>query len=199
MKEIFRNNVLLGVLFVLVLSVASNAFAGGWKKKSDGQWGWVGDTSSSKSTGSSDNEIAAIARTRQQIRMLDDLYKTTVVLVTEHYVTDPSILSAASAAKALFAAMSKKGWHDVRLVGFTDELVNPNENSPKDEFEQTAKKKLLGGASTHEQVVTQQGKQYLRVVTQVPVVMEKCIMCHAAFEGKKGPIGGLSYTVPLIN
>ena len=41
--------------------------------------------------------------------MLDDLYKTVVVLVTEHYVTDPSILSAASAAKALFAAMKDGG------------------------------------------------------------------------------------------
>ncbi len=56
----------------------------------------------------SSKEDPAITRTRQQIKMLDDLYKTAVVLITEHYVTDPSILSAASAAKALFAAMKKK-------------------------------------------------------------------------------------------
>ena len=33
---------------------------------------------------------ASVARTREQIRMLDDLYKTAVVLITEHYVNSPS-------------------------------------------------------------------------------------------------------------
>jgi len=141
---------------------------------------------------------AAIERTREQVRMLDDLYKTAVVLITEHYVNDPGTLSAASAAKALFAAMKKKGWHDSRLVGFTDVLFNADENSPKDAFERTAKEKLLAGAPAHEEVVEKQGKRYLRVATQVPVVMEKCVMCHANFKDKKGAIGALSYTVPMI-
>ena len=42
-----------------------------------------------------------LERTRQQVKMLDDLYKTTVVLVTEHYVITAKTLSAATAAKAL--------------------------------------------------------------------------------------------------
>jgi hypothetical protein len=36
------------------------------------------------------SEDPAIVRTRQQALMLDDLYKTSVVLITEHYVQDPS-------------------------------------------------------------------------------------------------------------
>jgi len=142
-------------------------------------------------------EDPAISRTRQQVLMLDDLYKTVIVLVTEHYVDDPSTLSAASAGKALFAAMKDKGWHEVRLVGLTDVITNP-ENKPQDPFERTAKKKLLAGSSSYEQVVEIDGKRYLRMATAVPVVMEKCVMCHANFKGNKGNIGALAYTVPLV-
>lgn len=143
-------------------------------------------------------EDPAITRTRQQVKMLDDLYKTAVVLITEHYVADPATLSAASAAKALFAAMKKNGWHDVRLLGFTDVLFNATDNLPKDAFEKKAKEHLLAGKSSHEAVVTKNGKRFLRVATSVPVVMEKCIMCHANFKGVEGPIGSLSYTVPMV-
>jgi hypothetical protein len=143
-------------------------------------------------------EDPAITRTRQQVKMLDDLYKTAVVLITEHYVTDPSILSAATASKALFAAMKKNGWHDARLIGFTDVLYNADENSPQDAFEKKAKEKLLSGKGSHEEVITKNGKRFLRVATPVPVVMERCIMCHANFKGKEGPIGSIAYTVPVV-
>ena len=35
---------------------------------------------------------AAVKRTRRQVKMLDDLYKTAVVLITQHYVTEDSAL-----------------------------------------------------------------------------------------------------------
>lgn len=139
----------------------------------------------------------AIDRTRQQIHMLDDLYKTAVVLITEHYVTDPSILNAATAAKALFAEMQKKGWHEARLVGLTDVINNP-ENEPKDDFERIAAEKLRSGQQSHEEVVVEDGKRYLRMATPVPVVMEKCVMCHENFEGDTGAVGALAYKVPVI-
>ena len=139
----------------------------------------------------------SVARTREQVKMLDDLYKTAVVLITEHYVDTPSTLSAASAAKALFAEMEKKGWHEVRLVGLTDALVNPA-NAPADDFEREAAMQLLAGEAFHEEVVTEGGARYLRYATPVPVVMEKCVMCHATFQGNAGAIGSLSYKVPLI-
>lgn len=51
----------------------------------------------------------AVERTRKQVRMLDDLYKTAVVLITTHYVDEASDLAAGEAAVALFAAMKEKG------------------------------------------------------------------------------------------
>ena len=39
------------------------------------------------------SEDPEVLRTRQQIEMLDDLYKTAIVLITDHYVTDPSKFS----------------------------------------------------------------------------------------------------------
>lgn len=140
---------------------------------------------------------ASVDRTRTQIRMLDDLYKTAVVLITEHYVEDENTLSAASAAKALFAAMDESGWHQVRLVGLTDELKSGG-NAPADEFESAAAAMLLAGEASHEEVVTEDGTDYLRLATPVPVVMEKCVMCHPTWEGNTGNIGALSYKVPLI-
>ncbi|MGH8475460.1 MAG: c-type heme family protein [Methylococcales bacterium] len=183
----------------LVFSLSS-AEAAQWKRGPDGNLIPADESGHSASAkpangGASD---AAIARTRKQIQMLDDLYKTAVVLITEHYVNDPSTLSAATASKALFAAMKKKGWHDARLLGFTDVLFNPVENAPQDDFETTAQAKLLEGAATYEEVVRIDGRDHLRMATAVPVVMEKCVICHANFKDKQGAIGAISYTVPLI-
>ena len=85
----------------------------------------------------------------------------------------------------------------MRLLGLTDVLIK-QENKPSDEFEQAAAKKLLAGEAWHEEVVEKGGKRYLRVATGIPVVMEKCVMCHANFKGNKGNIGALSYTVPVV-
>jgi hypothetical protein len=142
---------------------------------------------------------AAVERTRQEVKMLDDLFKTAVVYITEHYVKDASQpeFSAAVTSKALFAAMKGKGWYDVRLVGLTDTLYN-EDDKPNDAFEKASAKKLLGGATWSEEVTEKAGKRYLRVATAIPVVMEKCTMCHENFKGNKGNVGALSYTVPLI-
>ena len=140
---------------------------------------------------------AAVERTRQEIKMLDDLYKNALVLINEHYVNKPSDFPAATATKALFAAMEKGGWHEVRLLGLTDVIGDPDD-APKDAFEQAAAKKLVAGQTPDEEVVEKGGKRYLRVATGIPVVAEKCIMCHENFKGNKGNIGALSYTVPVI-
>jgi hypothetical protein len=130
--------------------------------------------------------------------MLDDLYKTAVVLITEHYVETPSTLSAATAAKALFGEMDKKGWHQVRLVGLTDTVMN-RDNAPADDFERAAAKKLLAGGNVHEELVTEGETRYLRYATPIPVVMPKCLMCHPGWEGNSGNVGSLSYKVRLID
>lgn len=144
------------------------------------------------------DEDPEVTRTRQHVEMLDTLYKTAIVLITDKYVTDPSKFSGASAAKMMFDAMKESGYHEVRLVGLTDVMVNPGINAPQDAFEEAAKEKILAGEATHEEVVTVDGKRYLRKATAVPVVLERCVMCHGNFAGNDGAIGSLMYTVPLI-
>jgi hypothetical protein len=143
---------------------------------------------------SSDPELE---RTRQEVKMLDDLFKNAIVLIDHTYVKKPDDVAAATAGKALFAAMKKAGWCDVRLLGLTD-VIGDQDDVPRGTFEQTAAKKLLTGDTWYEEVSESFGKRYLRVATAIPVVSENCVMCHANFKGNKGNVGALSYIVPMI-
>jgi hypothetical protein len=140
----------------------------------------------------------AVARARKTVLMLDDIYKTTVVLITEHYVTDDGSLAAGEAAQALFGAIKKKGWHEVRLIDAAGEPIVDG-NRPKDEFEKAAVAALKSGKSGYEQVIEKDGKRYLRSATPIPVVHKKCVMCHDNYKlAKDGePIGVLGYTIPI--
>lgn len=137
-----------------------------------------------------------LERTRETVKMLDDIYKSAVVLITTHYVNEESDLAAGSAAIALFDAVKKKGWHEVRLLDATGDPIEAN-NSPQDAFEKAAVAKLKQGESWHEEVIEKDGKRYLRAATPVPVVLEKCTMCHDHYKQYKNgePIGALSYTI----
>src|SRR5215831_13276332 len=141
---------------------------------------------------------AAVARTRKQVQMLDDLYKTAIVLVTENYVDEASDLAAGAAFQKLFAAMREKGHHDVRLLDATGQPYN-EKNLPRDEFEKAAIAALKGGKPTYEQVVSKDGKRYLQLATPIPVVMKKCTLCHPAYEQAKSgeSIGALAYTIAV--
>jgi len=141
---------------------------------------------------------AAIERTRKQVQMLDEIYKTAVVLITDKYVHDEDDFPAGSAAVALFASVSKSGSHQVRLIDATG-LPYEEKNVARDDFEREGLRRLKAGANNHEQVVEIDGKPQLRVLTPVPVVMKKCIMCHEHYaDAKKGePIGAISYIVPI--
>ena len=140
----------------------------------------------------------AVDRTRKQIAMLDDLYKTAVVLITKHYVNKETDVSAGTAAQALFDVMRKKGHHDVRLLDATGTPYD-DENLPKDAFEKEAIKQLKAGKPTYEQLESRKDGRYLRVATVVPVVSEKCVMCHEAYKKAKAgeAIGSLSYTLKV--
>jgi len=130
--------------------------------------------------------------------MLDDIYKTTVVLITDKYVNDEDDFPAGSAAIALFDAIKKKGWHEVRLLDATGDPYD-EENTARDDFDHEAIKQLKSGKSYYEQVIEKDGKRELRAATPVPVVMQKCTMCHPHYKhAKKGePIGLLSYTLSI--
>lgn len=140
----------------------------------------------------------AVERARETTRMLDDLYKTAVVLITQHYVEVDSDLPAGTAAIALFDAMKKKGWHEVRLLDATGQPIE-EKNSPQDAFEKEAVKRLLAGESWHEEIVDRDGSRYLRAATPIPVVLAKCTMCHEHYKQAKPnePIGALSYTLKI--
>jgi hypothetical protein len=141
---------------------------------------------------------AAIERSRRHVRMLDNIYKQTIVLITDKYVHDESDFAAGSAAVLLFKNISESGSHQVRLIDATGDPV-VSANLARDDFEREGIKRLRDGAGMYDQVQTVDGKPQLRALTPVPVVMEKCIMCHDHYaDVKKGePIGAISYTIPI--
>ncbi|MCA8989902.1 MAG: DUF3365 domain-containing protein [Planctomycetaceae bacterium] len=141
---------------------------------------------------------AAVNRARKQALMLDDLYKTAVVIVTTNYVTESADLAAGDAFQALFKVMKDKGYHEVRLLDASGEPID-DDNIPKDGFEKKAVEAIKKGAANYEQVMVKDGKRYLQYATPVPVVMEKCIMCHDNYKDapKGAAIGALSYTIPV--
>ena len=140
----------------------------------------------------------AVERTREQIKMLDDIYKTTVVAITDKYVHKETDSPAIIVAMGLFDAMKKKGWHEVRLIDATGQPYD-DKNVANDEFEKAAVNALAGGKDYYELLVNENGKQRLRAATPVPVVMKKCTMCHENYKSVKSgvAIGVLTYDVPV--
>lgn len=139
---------------------------------------------------------AALERTRKTVRMLDDIYKSAVVLITEKYVNSDTDYPAGLAAKVLFGAVKKKGWHDARLVDLSGDPLSPN-NVPNNDFEKEAGKQLLAGQASFEKVVEKDNQRHLLTATPVPVVMKKCVMCHPNYADVKAgtPIGMISYSL----
>jgi hypothetical protein len=150
------------------------------------------------SPGRSNADPAAVERGRKTVRMLDDVYKSAIVLITDKYVNSKQDYPAGRAAIKWFAAVSKKGSHEVRLIDATGEPYG-KANVARDDFDREAVRQLKAGKDYYERVVRKGGKPYLRAVTPVPVVMGKCTMCHDNYKQvKKGaPVGALTYTVPL--
>ncbi|MBT4865719.1 MAG: DUF3365 domain-containing protein, partial [Planctomycetaceae bacterium] len=74
-----------------------------------------------------------------------------------------------------------------------------DENVAEDAFDKKAVKEIKAGKAFVEEVISKDGKPYLRAATSIPVVLDKCIMCHENYKtAKKGEaIGLLSYTIPI--
>lgn len=140
----------------------------------------------------------AVGRTRETVEVLDNIFKQTIVMITDKYVHDESDFAAGSAAVLLFKNISESSDQEIRLIDATGDPYD-SENVARDEFEKEGVKRLKSGAERHEQVVEKDGRPHLRVLTPVPVVMEKCVMCHSHYaDAKPGePIGAISYTVPV--
>src|SRR5262249_47326599 len=136
----------------------------------------------------------SVERARTTVKMLDDLYKTAVVSITENYVESQYQAPAAMVAKDIFRAMKQKGWHEARLVDATGRPKN-RDNKPKTNFEKAAVAKLKGSEAYYGEVAENAGKPVLRAATAVPVVMKQCTLCHNKKEGTL--IGALVYEVPI--
>lgn len=141
---------------------------------------------------------AAVARSRKTVQLLDNIFKQTVVLITDKYVHDEDDFAAGSAAVLLFKNISETGETKVKLIDATGTPYD-SDNVAADDFERNGILQLKKGAALHEKVVIKDGKPQLRSLTAVPVVMEKCVMCHSHYaDVKKGePIGAISYTIPI--
>ncbi len=138
---------------------------------------------------------AAVKRTRETIKMLDDLYKLSIVHVTNTYVKARERTPAARVAKKVFADMASKGWHKVRLIDATGEPVN-KKNVADTPFEKRAIAKLKKGEKYYEELGMVKDKPVLRAATAVPVVMKSCIECHPGL--KEGQLmGALTYELPV--
>lgn len=139
-------------------------------------------------------DSAALARTREQVQMLDDLYKNAVVAITNSYVDQQADTPAATVAKDVFAAMHKKGHHHARLLDATGKPRN-KENVARTPFEKKAVEAIAGGKATYEEVAEVDGKPVLRVGTVVPSVMKQCVICHGGKEGRV--LGAIIYELPI--
>ena len=139
---------------------------------------------------------AAVERTRETVRLLDDLNKNYVVDITDTYVKAQKSAPAARVAKKVFRQMGERSWGTGRLIDATGTPFN-DDNVAKSDFEKRAVQAIKGGKPYVDEVgEDKDGKPVLRAATVVPVVMEQCSACHAGY--KKGDVlGALVYELPI--
>ncbi len=89
----------------------------------------------------------ALKRTREQVKMLDELYKNAVVSITNKYDGPPAI----KVAKEVFAAMEKSGWHKAKLVDASGSPQN-EANLPQTDFEKRAAVAIRAGKPYFEEI-----------------------------------------------
>ena len=132
----------------------------------------------------------ALDRAREQVKMLDDLYKNAVISVNKNYDGAPAI----KMAKDVFKAMEKNGWHSARLVDATGEPLN-EANRPMTAFEKAAEKAIRSGQTYYEEVEGKGSDRKLLAATVVPAVHVKCAKCHGTEVGKL--LGFIRYELPV--
>jgi hypothetical protein len=137
----------------------------------------------------------ALERTREQVKMLDDLYKNAVVSITKRYVNDQDEQPAIMVAQDVFGAMRKQGWHSAKLVDATGEPVNEG-NAPKTDFEKEAAREINSGKPYFDRVVGEGKDRRLLAATVVPVVMQKCAECHPHKQVGE-VLGFIRYDIPI--
>ncbi len=155
-------------------------------------------SASSETQPATDSMEMATERARQTVRMLDDIYKGGIVTITDKYVTEDSEIPAGTAFKQIFKIAKDKGWHEARLLDVTG---NPYslQNVAKDEFEKRAVKRMVEGEQFYEEIEEAEDGKYLRAMTPIPVVFDKCTWCHENYEGvpEGQAIGAMGYRLKI--
>ncbi len=137
----------------------------------------------------------AVKRARQTVKMLDEMYKSFIILITDEYVKDNTMFSALTVSKKVFEKMGARGWYKARLLDATGTPHNP-ENTPKTKFERDAVESFIYGNSFYEKVEKAGGEYYYNAATSLSIVTDGCTICHP--DNKRGDLlGGISYTIPL--
>ena len=137
----------------------------------------------------------AVERAREQVKMLDDLYKNAVVSITKRYVGEQDKQPAIMVAQDIFGAMKKGGWHSAKLVDATGEPLN-EANAPQTDFEKEAARAMNAGEPYIDRVVGEGQGRRLLAATVVPVVMKRCADCHN--HKKVGEVlGFIRYDLPI--
>jgi len=132
----------------------------------------------------------AVDRARAQVKMIDSLYKTAVVSITNRYDGPPAI----KVAKDVFEAMKKEGWHDAKLVDASGEPQN-EANLPQTEFEKRAAEVIKSGKPYYEEVSGSGTNRVFNAATVVPAVVKKCATCHGMEVGDL--LGFIRYELPI--
>lgn len=133
---------------------------------------------------------SALEATREQVKMLDELYKNAVVSITNKYNGPPAI----KVAMDVFAAMEKSGWHKAKLIDATGTPQN-EANLPRTDFEKRAVAAIRAGKSYFEEVEGSGTERKLYAATVVPAVTQKCATCHAVNKGDL--LGFIRYEIPV--
>jgi hypothetical protein len=133
---------------------------------------------------------AELNRAREQVKMIDELYKNAVVSITNKYNGPPAI----KVAKDVFAAMEKNGWHKAKLVDATGAPQN-EANLPQTAFEKRAVKAIRAGQPYYEEVSGEGLDRTLYAATIVPAVTGKCATCHGVNQGDL--LGFIRYEMPV--
>jgi hypothetical protein len=137
----------------------------------------------------------SVERTREQVKMLDNLYKNAVVSITNRYVGEQDRQPAIMVAQDVFGAMREQGWHSAKLVDATGEPMN-DANAPRTDFEKEAAREINSGKPYFDRVVGEGKARRLLTATVVPVVMQKCADCHT--HRKVGDVlGFIRYDIPI--
>jgi hypothetical protein len=132
----------------------------------------------------------AVKRTREQVKMLDELYNNAVVSITNKYDGPPAI----KVAKDVFAAMEKSGWQRAKLVDASGSPQN-EANLPQTDFEKRAAAAILAGKPYFEEIEGIGPGRKLYAATVVPAVTKKCAKCHGVSEGDL--LGFIRYEIPV--